>query len=59
MGVKQEIIKIINRLPEEALDDLLSYLQKIESAPVDRIQLLKNAQRILKEDKNLLKRLGQ
>jgi len=59
MGIKQEIIQIINNLPDEALNDLLNHLQKVDSIPKKRISLLKNAQRILTEDKNLLKRLGQ
>ncbi len=56
--IKSEINKILDTLPDKALEDLLSLLKSISdshSRTFDTIALLS---KILEEDNNLLKRLA-
>jgi hypothetical protein len=57
--IKSEINKVLDTLPDKALEDLLSFLKNIgdnSSRTFDTGTLLK---KILEEDNNLLKRLAQ
>jgi len=57
--IKYEINKVLDLLPDKALEDLLSFLKNIENRDsgifLDNSRLL----RILKEDKDLLQKLAQ
>jgi hypothetical protein len=57
--IKEEINKIIDKLPNEALGDLLAYLQQVEKSPAGKSQLTKNLRKILTEDRELLQRLAK
>ena len=57
--IKSEIRKSIENLPEEVLLELLDYLRELNSAKSDEIQLSKHLSSILKEDRNLLRRLAE
>jgi hypothetical protein len=59
MSVKQEILQIINNLPNDKLADLLQYLRLLEQTSHENPELFKNLTTILKEDTELLKRLAQ
>jgi hypothetical protein len=57
--IKSEIRKSIEDLPEGVLLELLEYLRQLNSAKSDEIQLSKHLSSILKEDRNLLRRLAK
>jgi len=57
--IKSEIRKSIEDLPEGVLLELLEYLRQLNSAQSDEIQLSKHLSSILKEDRNLLRRLAK
>ena len=57
--VREKINKIIDQLPDEALQELLSHLQQTEKDATNKAQLAKNLQKILKEDQELLEKLAR
>jgi hypothetical protein len=59
MELKQEIIEIVNKLPNEVLSDLLQQLRQMESLAQEKICLSTNLKTILVEDQELLKKLAQ
>lgn len=59
LQIKEEINKIIDKLPAEALGDLLAYLQKVEKNTAGKPLLAQNLQKILTEDQELLQRLAK
>jgi len=54
--IKFEINKVLDLLPDKALEDLLSFLKNIENRSSD---LFIDFHRILNEDKELLQKLAQ
>jgi hypothetical protein len=54
--IKYEINKVLDLLPDKALEDLLSFLKNIENRSSD---LFIDFHRILNEDKELLQKLAQ
>jgi hypothetical protein len=54
--IKYEINKVLDLLPDKALEDLLTFLKNIENHSSD---LFIDLQRILNEDKELLQKLAQ
>ncbi len=59
MEARQEIMQIVNTLPNDILEGLLQYLRQIEKSSKDTMQLSANLRTILKEDKELLERLAK
>lgn len=59
MELKQEIIQIVNKLPNAVLSDLLQQLRQMESLAQEKICLSTNLKTILVEDQELLKKLAQ
>ncbi len=57
--IKEEINKIIDKLPDEILGDLLEYLQQVEKNTTGKFPLTKNLRKILTEDKELLEKLAK
>lgn len=57
--IKSEIRKSIEDLPEGVLLELLEYLRQLNSAKSDEIELSRHLSRILKEDRNLIRRLAK
>ncbi|MBI1767277.1 MAG: hypothetical protein HY015_06695 [Bacteroidetes bacterium] len=57
--LKTEIQKTLDNVPENVLQDILSYLKEYEKHPVNEIVFAKNLRLILTEDKNLLERLAR
>lgn len=57
--VKEEIQRIINRLPNEVLKDVWAYLKELENSSKDEVELSLHLRKILTEDKNLLHRLAK
>ncbi|WP_353572610.1 hypothetical protein [Candidatus Albibeggiatoa sp. nov. BB20] len=59
MEIKQEIVQIVNKLPSEALDELLQHLRKIEASTQKKIHISSNLKTILNEDRTLLEKLAK
>jgi len=59
MEYKQEISKIIDRLPNEVLNDLLHYLREVEKASEEKMRLSLHLKKILIEDKEVLQELAK
>jgi len=57
--IKYEINKVLDLLPDKALEDLLSFLKNIENHNSDIFLEKSRLQRILNEDKDLLQKLAQ
>lgn len=57
--IKDEINKIIEKLPNEILGDILEYLQQVENTTTEKFQLTKNVRKILIEDRELLEKLAK
>jgi len=59
---KSELINKINQaidqVPETVLNDILEYLIQVKSTPADKINLSRNLGKILREDKDLLRKLA-
>ena len=54
-----EINKILMNLPEESLLSVLEYLQSIQKVPAEKIKLAQYFNLILREDKEVLKKLAE
>jgi hypothetical protein len=57
--IKYEINKVLDLLPDKALEDLLSFLKNIENHTSDIFLDILRLKRILNEDKDLLQKLAQ
>ncbi|HTA26428.1 MAG TPA: hypothetical protein VK809_01475 [Bacteroidia bacterium] len=57
--VKSEIQKVLDKVPDNLLQDILDYLKTIQSKSSDTVQLSKNLKQIISEDKALLERLAK
>ncbi len=57
--VKTEIQKVLDKVPDNLLRDILEYVKTIQSKSADSNQLSKNLREIIKEDKALLERLAK
>jgi hypothetical protein len=56
--LKYEITKAIDDAPESVLVDILDYLKQIKGSPEEKIDLSRQLGLIIREDKELLKRLA-
>jgi uncharacterized membrane protein len=54
-----EINKAINRLPEDTLPEVLQYLNSLGNISTEDITIAKNLNKIIREDRNLLKKLAE
>ena len=57
--LKSEIQKTLDKVPENILLDILTYLKEIESQPAKGMDIARNLRTILTEDKSLLERLAR
>ena len=57
--VKSEIQKVLDKVPDSLLQDILDYLKAIQNKSVDTVRLSQNLGQIIAEDKELLERLAQ
>lgn len=57
--IKSEIQKSLDNVPEIVLQDILDFLKKAESQPVETLSLMRDLRDILTEDKELLERLAK
>jgi flagellar motor switch protein FliG len=59
METKQEIVEIVNKLPNEVLSEVLQYLRQFEKTSQTKIRLSSNLNTILTEDRDLLEKLAK
>ena len=59
MELRQEITQIIATLPNNALQDVLLFVRKIEKSKVNKTKTTLNLKKILSEDAELLKKLAE
>jgi hypothetical protein len=57
--IKEKIYRVLDKMSEEVLEDVLKYLKSLTNKPKDEILLSRNLGRILEEDRSLLERLSQ
>jgi len=57
--LRKEIDRVIQEVPENLLEDILSYLRNIEKKSKQDIEALSNLKRIFKEDQELLEKLAK
>jgi hypothetical protein len=57
--IKYEINKVLDLMPDKALEDLLSFLKNVEGNPNDSFLDNSRLKAILTEDKELLQKLAQ
>ena len=57
MEIKQEIVQIIDTLPEDVLSDFLQYVQQVEKESQEKMRLSIHFKTILSEDNDLLEKL--
>ena len=57
--LKIEIQKVLNEVPESQLEDILSYLKGIQNKAAPKFADPQHLEKILTEDKELLKKLAQ
>lgn len=58
-NIKTEILKIIDKVPEDMLEQLYNTLKDFTDKDPDKIKLSHNLNKILSEDKGLLERLAE
>jgi hypothetical protein len=59
MSTKEEILHLIDELPEKQLSDILRYLKEIERDNKPAVPFSKDLDKIMHEDENLLKELAK
>ncbi len=57
--IKTEIQKVLDNIPENALQDVLVFLKNLQPNSATQLTLAHNLQQILKEDQELLHKLAQ
>ncbi len=57
--IKTEIQKVLDTVPEDALQNILLFLKNLEPKSTNQLTLTHHLQQILKEDQELLKKLAQ
>ena len=57
--IKDEIIKVLDLMPEKELEGLLSFLKNVEGKSTDSFLDSSKLKAILTEDKELLQKLAQ
>lgn len=57
--IKEEINRVIDSIPDEALEPVLQYLKSLQNIPTATINRSHLLSKILSEDKGLLERLAQ
>lgn len=57
--LKLEIQKTLDNIPDDILQDVLTYLKMVEEQSHTRIELYQRVKTIIRQDKDLLQRLAQ
>ena len=57
--IREEITKVIQEVPDNILEDILTYLKHIEKKSKEDIEVFSNLKHIFKEDQELLEKLAK
>jgi len=57
--LRKEISRVIQKVPDDFLNEILSYLQEFEKITKKDVGSVKHLKQILKEDQELLERLAK
>lgn len=57
--LKREIGKVLDSIPDDALESVLNYLKSISTSKKENISLTENIRKILGEDRELLEKLAK
>jgi hypothetical protein len=57
--IKEKIYRVLDKMSDEVLEDVLKYLKSLTNKSKDDILLSRNLGRVLEEDKKLLERLSK
>ena len=57
--IRKEINRVIQEVPENFLEDILSYLKQIEKKSKNDLEVFTDLKRIFKEDQELLEKLAK
>ena len=57
--LKKEIVKVLEDIPDEMLEDILEYLRFLIGNPKNKIGMASNLRQIINKDKELLQKLAQ
>ena len=57
--LKEEIAKVLERVPEDILEDILNYLKLLISNPKEKLSMTTKLRQIINEDEELLQKLAK
>lgn len=57
--LRKEINRVIQKVPDDFLNEVLSYLKEFENKSIKDLKSVKYLKQILKEDQELLERLAK
>jgi len=57
--LKIEIQKVLDKVPDNLLEDVLSYLQEVQKRTASEFNNSQHLKKVLTEDRELLKKLAQ
>ena len=57
--LKEEIVKVLETVPEDILEDVLDYLKLLITNPKEKLSMTKKLRQIINEDEELLQKLAQ
>jgi hypothetical protein len=57
--LKEEIVKVLETVPEEILEDVLDYLKILITNPKEKLSMTTKLRQIINEDGKLLQKLAQ
>jgi hypothetical protein len=57
--VKEQINKVLDKVPDDALENILSYLELLLSKSESELKIINNFNKILSQDKEVLEKLAK
>ncbi len=57
--LRKEISRVIEKVPDDFLTEILSYLKEVENRSTDELELLQHLKQIFKDDQELLEKLAK
>ena len=57
--IKSEIQKVLDKVPESVLQDILNYLKELQYKTKDQVKMSRHLKKILAEDRELLEKLAE
>jgi len=57
--IRKEINRVIQKVPDDFLDDILAYLKEVENKSKQDIESFRHLKQIFKEDQELLEKLAK